>query len=169
MGGFSENSLTTLAIFLLLAFAQCEGSQLTEPADSTDSTLINSESLAQFQRRVDTLFDYPKRVVEQMTALENYELEPVIDDKLLSVWKRIRWDESEEFQDFFSNGSANSNYGTFDYTTFRYENTNWLISISREPMLGRSIQAYYIEGDSLYLKFLNPDAKWEVWYRPQIP
>lgn len=110
--------------------------------------------------------DYPDPVVDRMVELENYELEPLIDDHLLSVWQRTRWDESIEFSDFFSNGSGNSTFGSFEYTTIRHQSINWLITVTREPHLGRSIQAYHIQNDSLYLKFLNPEAEWEKWYRP---
>jgi hypothetical protein len=166
MGENTGNSLRMLAIFLVLGFARCNGSPDSNEEDGIMDSLKQSESLIEYQNRVDTMTDYPVEVVAKMTALENLDSNPLIDENLLSVWKRERWDGSMGMQDFFSDGTANSNFGSFEYTTCRFKQTNWLITIKREPILGRSIQAYYISGDSLYLKFLHPEAEWECWYRP---
>ena len=168
MRGYTENSLTVLAIFFTLLLARCGGQEPIQPEGQIDSTGIQSQTLEEFQAVIDTMIDYPQPVVAKMTALENYEQDPLIDENLLSVWQRERWDGSTGFQDFFSNGSGNSNFGNFEYTTFRFQEINWLITIKREPHLGRSIQAYYIKGDSLYLKFLNPEAEWECCHRPDL-
>ena len=91
------------------------------------------------------------------------------DRQLLGSWMNIEGYSIEKYSITYESdcGIKRSNVaGESRYTTVSDAGVNWVISLTRYPgYFGRGVQVYYIENDTLYMRFIRFDSEWEIWKR----
>lgn len=131
--------------------------------------------LVRRQQDVEAILRVPDEILASMKRLEKTGPAPGNDARLLGTWKnREGYSIPNLTVTFSSDGiarqiSAEQDYRVW-YRTIRRDGIDWLIQINKTPhYTGRSIQAYLIDDETLYMRFIRFDADWEVWQREASP